>query len=87
MKTAYFTFGQIHHHVIDGVFYDKNGVVKITAEEPREWMFELFGPKWSIQYDEPPNMLHFPRGIIGEFNFSHQPTPKTPPNETPKTHD
>lgn len=69
LKTAYFTFGQCHHHVIDGTVYDKDSVVKITAPEPREKMFELFGPKWAMQYDDSPDLRHFPRGIVAHFMF------------------
>ena len=64
METAYFTFGQCHFHKIDDKIFDKDSVVKITSEDPRTKMFELFGSKWAMQYDEPPNMEYFPRGII-----------------------
>lgn len=36
----------------------------ITAEDPREVMFDTFGPKWAMQYEEPPDMRRFPRGIF-----------------------
>lgn len=62
--TSYFTFGQSHFHNIEGVIFDRNVVVKINATDPRAEMFKICGPKWSMQYDEPPNMEHFPRGII-----------------------
>lgn len=62
--TSYFTFGQCHYHNIDGRVFDKDTVVKITADDPREVMFKTFGHKWSMQYDNPPNMDHFPGGII-----------------------
>lgn len=64
MKTSYFTFGFAHAHAVDGVTFEKDCVVKIVAEDPREVMFDTFGPKWSMQYDEPPQMKYFPRGII-----------------------
>lgn len=66
MKTCYFTFGQDHIHkdIKDNNFiYDKDVVVKITSENPRETMFKKFGSKWSFQYNEKPNMEFFPRGI------------------------
>lgn len=63
MKTSYFTFGQGHIHTYNEEILDKDIVVKITAEDPRSRMFELFGNKWSMQYDEIPNMKFFPRGI------------------------
>lgn len=64
MKTAYFTFGQIHAHSVNGTTFDKDCVVEITANDPRATMFETFGAKWAMQYDKPPRMEYFPRGII-----------------------
>lgn len=64
MITRYFTFGQVHVHEYQGVVLDKDCVVKITADDPRQTMFDLFGPKWSFEYPDPPDMRHFPRGII-----------------------
>lgn len=64
MTTSYFTFGQQHVHSVNGFTYDKDVVVKITAEDPRAVMFETFGPTWAFQYDDaPPPMEYFPRGI------------------------
>lgn len=68
MKTAYFTFGQCHAHSVDGQTFDKDTIVKITAEDPRAKMFEVFGVKWSMQYDEPPSPELYPSGII-ELNL------------------
>lgn len=67
MKTYYFTFGQSHAHAYGGVTYDKDCVVSIDAtdkEEARTKMFDAFGPKWSMQYDNLPDMSYFPRGVI-----------------------
>lgn len=64
MTTAYFTFGQTHAHSVNGITWDKDCVVKITADDPSEVMFATFGVKWAMQYSEPPNMEHFPRGIF-----------------------
>ncbi len=65
--TQYFTFGQDHAHSIRGYTYDKDVIVKITADDPRKVMFENFGERWGMQYDESeltPEMLsYFPRGI------------------------
>jgi hypothetical protein len=44
-------------------------VVKITAECPRTRMFELFRDKWAMQYDEPPPMDYFPKGITDISNY------------------
>lgn len=63
MTTAYFSFGQAHVHVVDGFTYDKDILVKITADNPRQVMFQTFGEKWSMQYDDPPNPIYYPRGI------------------------
>lgn len=64
METAYFTFGQSHIHRIGNRLFDKDTVVKITSENPRQTMFETFGMKWALQYDEPPRMQYFPKGIV-----------------------
>ena len=62
-QTKYFTFGQNHAHAIDGFTYDKDIVVKITAEDPRAKMVEVFGQKWAFEYNERPDMSFYPRGI------------------------
>lgn len=64
VKKRWFTFGQIHAHSVNGVTFDKDCVVEIEAADPREKMFQTFGPKWSMEYDQPPDLRHFPRGII-----------------------
>lgn len=64
MITQYFTFGQAHRHVVGGIIFDKDCVVEITADDPRQVMFYTFGNKWSMQYDTPPDMSHFSGGII-----------------------
>lgn len=66
MKTQYFTFGQAHVHSIGGITFDKDTIVAITADNPREIMFNTFGPKWAMQYDgdELPDLDLFPRGIV-----------------------
>lgn len=61
--TSYFTFGHGHVHSVDGFTYDKDVVLKLTADYPRGEMFKMFGPKWAMEYSEPPNMEYFPRGI------------------------
>lgn len=63
-STAWFTFGQIHTHSMNGITFDKDCIVEITADDPREVMFQTFDRKWAMQYDTPPNLEHFPRGII-----------------------
>jgi hypothetical protein len=64
-RKAYFTFGQCHEHIINGVAFDKDCVVEIESSVPRQVMFDTFGNKWAMQYDDtPPDMSHFPRGII-----------------------
>lgn len=60
----YFTFGQSHRHVIGGEVFDKDCVVKIEGEDAREKMFKLFDSKWSMQYEEKPDMSLFPRGVF-----------------------
>jgi hypothetical protein len=64
MKTSYFTFGQSHTHAVGGFTYDKDIVVKITANDPREVMFEYFGTQWGFEYDECPDLKFFPSGVM-----------------------
>lgn len=61
--TMWFTFGQSHVHSCNGVTLDKDIVIEVTAEDPAERMFELFGPKWSMSYTNKPDMSYYPRGI------------------------
>lgn len=65
MTTSYFTFGFGHVHSIGGFTYDKDIVVKITAEDPRQVMFNTFGPKWAMQYDSLTELKveYYPRGV------------------------
>jgi hypothetical protein len=51
MKTSYFTFGQQHVHSLNGKTFDKNVIVEITSEDPRQMMVDNFGGKWGFQYD------------------------------------
>ena len=67
MKKYYFTFGQSHTHSFNGMTLDKDIVMEIEAKDSnsaREIMFGFFGDKWSMQYNEKPNMDYFPRGIL-----------------------
>ena len=64
LKTAWFSFGQNHIHVINGVTFDKDCIVKITSNDPRETMLQTFGTKWGFDYNEEPEMEYFPRGVI-----------------------
>lgn len=64
MRTSYFTFGQSHTHSFNGRTLDKDTVLKITADDPRLIMHSLFGAKWSMEYDSPPDMTLFPGGIV-----------------------
>ena len=44
----YVTFGQVHHHEIDGVVYDQDCVAEIEAPDfaaGRTIAFEAFGPR------------------------------------------
>lgn len=77
MQTSYFTFGQTHVHSVNGHTFDKDTVVKITAEDPREVMFKHFGAKWSMQYDKQPNMLLF-KEIVELWTTTSLPATKKP---------
>lgn len=68
IKTSYFSFGQSHVHSLDNITLDRNIILKITAPNPRDEMFKLFGDKWAFEYNNEPNMNHFPRGIY-ELKF------------------
>jgi hypothetical protein len=64
MITSYFTFGYIHTHTYNGIKLDHDVLIKITAENPRQKMHELFGIKWAFQYDKMPDIAYFPKGIF-----------------------
>ncbi|MDR0912141.1 MAG: hypothetical protein LBM96_06025 [Methanobrevibacter sp.] len=67
MNTSYFTFGQDHVHKCGNATLDKDCIVKIEAEDPREEMFRLFGSKWAMQYDESQLediIKYYPRGVF-----------------------
>lgn len=64
MKTAWFTFGQVHVHIVNGFRFDKDTVAEIHDDDPRGKMFDIFGPKWSMQYDKKPDMSYYPKGIL-----------------------
>lgn len=64
LETSWFTFGQCHIHDIEEGYFDKDVVVKITAKDPRAEMFRLFGPKWSMQYNDEPDLSLYPSGVI-----------------------
>lgn len=59
----WFTFGQSHAHSHRGYTYDKDVVVLIVSDNPRQDMVDAFGLKWSMQYDEEPDLRWYPRGV------------------------
>ena len=63
-ETRWFTFGQVHTHFVTGITFDKDCVVKITAFSARKVMFDTFGTKWAMEYNEQPDLRYFPRGVI-----------------------
>ena len=71
MNKYYFTFGQIHSHVINGVTLDKDSVLLINAETEgaaREFFINTTNStKWAFTYSEVPEMEYFPRGIVLEL--------------------
>jgi hypothetical protein len=67
MVKTYFTFGQNHAHVYNNVTVDKDIVIEMeteTHEEARARMFELFGQKWSNQYDNKIDLSYYVRGVL-----------------------
>lgn len=70
MRTSYFSFGQIHAYSFNGHTLDKDVLVKITAENPREVMMKFFGTHWGFEYGEEilEDLEYFPRGIYDLTN-------------------
>lgn len=67
MTTAYFSFGQVHIHTINGKTLDRNCLAKITSECPRQSAFQWFGRHWSHEYSEedlPDIIEYYPRGVV-----------------------
>ena len=67
MSTFWFTFGQAHTHSFNGKTLDKDCVIEMEApsyEAARARMIELFGGKWSMQYEGMPEMKYYPKGIV-----------------------
>jgi hypothetical protein len=64
IRTSWFTFGSGQAHHVAGFTFDPDIVVKITAADPRAVMLRWFGSKWSMEYDEEPDMSYFRRGIV-----------------------
>ena len=66
MKTMWFSFGQAHHHNINGQIFDKDTLCEITSHDPRQTMFEIFGASWSMPYEELTDELlsYFPKGVV-----------------------
>ena len=73
MITQYFTFGQAHRHDFGSYICDKDIVLRIIGESKdqcRDYMFAKFGQKWSMQYDECPDLSFFPRGVMTTTLFN-----------------
>jgi len=64
MKTAWFTFGVQDTHVVNGFTFDHKMVLQLTSANPRASMAFLFGESWDMEYNQPPDLMDFPRGII-----------------------
>lgn len=65
MKTRYFSFGQKHTHSLNGHTLDKNCIVKITAENPRDVMADYFKSEWCFEYTDftDEDLEYYPRGV------------------------
>jgi len=68
MKTSYFSFCGHHVHRHNDITFDVDLLVKITDEDPRRRMFEIFNDKWGFEYNELPDLRYFPRGIYDLTN-------------------
>jgi len=69
MKKFYFTFGQVHKHVVGDKIFDKDCVCEIEAEdwhEARAIAFKVFDSVFCFQYSriEDVTIMYYPRGII-----------------------
>lgn len=66
----YITFGQGHCHVVDGKTLNKDTIAELECssyEEGRQKAFNLFGCKWSFDYQEADLgriLPFFPAGIV-----------------------
>lgn len=66
-RTLWFSFGQAHAHRVNGKTFDCDCLVEITAPDPEKVMFETFGDKWGMEYDEAKmkkSLHYYKRGII-----------------------
>ena len=68
---TYVTFGFNHSHAIGEKLFDKDSVAVIESEGPEEGRakaFEIFGPKFCMEYPEEhwfeDQLRYFPRGLI-----------------------
>lgn len=62
-----FSFGSDHAHRIDDVTFDMDSCLGIVGDcnATRDKIFELIGPKWSMQYRfDNWKPEYFPRGIV-----------------------
>ena len=67
MNKYYISFGQGHHHNLNGVILDKDCLLELTMEkeaQARAFAWKMFGAKWSFIYTKLPNMIYFPRGTV-----------------------
>ena len=63
----YVTFGRVHPL--------RHGYVIVDADDlsiARAAVFEVFGPKFCMVYDEQPNSHRYPAGAIGEPIFAEE---------------
>lgn len=49
-RVAYFTFGYDHIHMIGEKTLDRDTVVRVEHESPRDEMMRVFGSRWSDEY-------------------------------------
>lgn len=67
MKTSYFTFGFDHKHDVNGRRFDKDVIVKITDDDPRDVMFSYFGNEWAFDY--PPEQVEGEGGLLQRYSY------------------
>lgn len=72
METYYITLGQTHRHILpNGSVWDMDGVVRVLAPNyglARDYIFKIFGAKWSMMYEHNKLVLaFFPKGIVWTY--------------------
>lgn len=75
----YFSCGQQHTHTLPlkkRTIWDRAGLIEVEAETPEraeQFMYSVFGYRWSNQYQESELteiLPYFPKGIVAKFDLT-----------------